>query len=143
LLRSCLERQFTASLPNQSERQSPASNAIRGIEGRGFGKDAIERIGNDIAGRLGQNGLWHTFLDRAADSTQNELIADAVGEWADQDAIAAHIGYGLDYFCTADTGRSATHLGASIFTQANRAWLTSTYGIRFITLDDLAATLGP
>jgi hypothetical protein len=44
-----------------------------------------------------------------------------VGRW---DAVAAHIAYGLDVFCSTDVGNSnATN---SVLDPVNRAWLTAT-----------------
>jgi hypothetical protein len=131
-----------ANVDDMAQRHARSSDAIRGIEGRGIGKDQIEKIGKNIASRLGLSGPWNKFLDRAADSKENELIADAIGEWADEDAIAAHIAYGHDFFCTDDFGKSASKtLGVSIFTPANRVWLTSRFSVQFLKLDELAAKL--
>ena len=115
---------------------------MRSIEGRRVGKHQIERLGKRIASRLKLTGPWYKFLDQPAEPKENELIADAIGEWADEDAIGAHVGYQHDLFCSDDMGISASKaLGDSIFTPANRAWLSSALGVQFVTLDQLAAKL--
>ena len=62
----------------------------------------------------------------------------AIAEWADADSIAAHVGYGIDLFCSEDQGKSAGGISL-ILDAANRAWLTATYGVQFATLTELAA----
>jgi hypothetical protein len=123
-------------------RQKRSSAAMRYIEGRHVGKHQVELLGKRIASRLKLTGPWYKFLDRPADSNENELIADAIGEWADEDAIGAHVGYQHDFLCSDDMGKSASRaLGDSIFTPANRAWLSSKLRIQFVTLNELAAKL--
>ena len=63
----------------------------------------------------------------------------AFSEWADGDSIAAHIAYGLDIFCSDDVGNSNSI--SSVLDNANRAWLSETYGVRFMTLEELANSL--
>ena len=76
---------------------------------------------------------------RAADVHEVNAVNRAVAEWADGDSIAAHIGYGLDCFCTGDEGNSSG--AASVFDAANRAWLSATYGVKFVTMKQLASML--
>ncbi len=47
--------------------------------------------------------------------------------------MAAHIAFQVDYLCTGDKpqGRS------SIFDSTERAWLTTTYGVQFVTIIEL------
>jgi hypothetical protein len=52
--------------------------------------------------------------------------------------IAAHYGYGNDFFCTGDEARPGH---PSILDAANRAWLTADFGVRFCTIPELAARL--
>jgi hypothetical protein len=78
-------------------------------------------------------------LNDAQDDQERREIENAVAEWADGDAIAAHVAYGIDVFCSDDRGQSA---GApSIFDEANRAWLQQTYGLRILSVQELAAEL--
>jgi hypothetical protein len=62
-----------------------------------------------------------------------------IAEWADGDAIAAHIAYGNDYFCTRDAAKKAGP--TSILSARNREWLLREYGARVIAPGDLAAIL--
>jgi len=120
-------------------RQKQTSEFIRAVEGRGFGKDLIEQIGNDIGDRLSLRGAWHQFLRMSSIQAEQGLIADAIGEWADEDAVAAHIGYGNNIFCSNDFGKTASKkLGDSILSPANRSWLNNNLGVQFIKLDELA-----
>ena len=47
-------------------------------------------------------GFWFEGLGRASTDAERAEVARAVAEWADADSIAAHIGYGIDLFCTND-----------------------------------------
>ena len=69
----------------------------------------------------------------------HKRVSRAIAEWADGDAIAAHYGYGMDYFCTEDEGRNAH--GPSVLDATNRAWLQGEFGIKFVSLDEIAALL--
>ena len=70
------------------------------------------------------------------DVHEENAVKRAVAEWADGDSVAAHIGYGIDFFCTEDSGKSA---GAnSIFNVENRAWLNQHFDVKIITLSELA-----
>jgi hypothetical protein len=53
--------------------------------------------------------------------------------------VAVHIAYGIDVFCSADVGNS--NASNSVLDPVNRAWLTASYGARFMTFEDLAAQL--
>jgi hypothetical protein len=133
---------YVQSENEAGQRQNRASPAIRAIEAKGVGKTELERIGRQILQRLNRTGHWRDALDQPASAQENEKIADAVGEWADEDALAAHYGYGNHYFCTEDLGKSATEaFGQSILDPARRAWLTATYGIQFVTMVELAAKI--
>lgn len=83
--------------------------------------------------------MWFRALDKAADIHEKRAVERAFGEWADGESVAAHVAYGLDVFCSADVGNSnATN---SVLDPANRAWLTATYGVRFMTFEELATSL--
>jgi hypothetical protein len=70
---------------------------------------------------------------------EENAVNRAIAEWADADSVAAHVGYGIDLFCTEDVGKSA---GApSVLDQANRTWLQATYGVKFVTISELAGML--
>jgi len=73
----------------------------------------------------------------ASDQKQiNKLVA----EWADGEAVACHIGYGNDVFCSYDKA-GKTGQRRSVLNLANRQWLTETYGVRFMSLAELAEGL--
>lgn len=108
------------------------------IEARGVGFAQVEALGRTL--RIPNSAeAWFEGLANAKDIHEERAIERAFGEWADGDAIAAHIAYGLDVFCSADVGNS--NVTNSVLDPINRAWLTSTYGVRFMTFDDLLAIL--
>jgi hypothetical protein len=65
-------------------------------------------------------------------------VARAIAEWSDGDSVAAHYGYGNDFFCTGDEARPGH---PSILDAANRAWLTADFSVCFCTIPELAACL--
>ncbi len=79
---------------------------------------------------------WYRSLDRATGTEENE-IANAIAEWADGDTVAAHIAFQIDYLCTGDQAKARS----SIFNPSERAWVTTTYGVRFVTISELAAMI--
>lgn len=82
---------------------------------------------------------WFEVLDNTKDVHKERAVERAFSEWAYGDAIAAHVAYGLDVFSSADVGNSnATN---SVLDPTNRAWLTETYGIKFMSFDDLLNNL--
>lgn len=108
------------------------------IEARGIGYAQVKALGEKMAASE-RESAWFRCLDRATDIHQKRAVERAFSEWADGDSMAAHVAYGLDVFCSADVGKSnATN---SILDPANRSWLTATYGVRFMTFEDLAASL--
>jgi hypothetical protein len=93
------------------------------------------RLGLEFSVRDGVVGeWWFQALRRAQDETERKKVQKAVAEWADADSIAAHVGYGIDLFCWKNTGGQRSVLG-----EPNRAWLASTFGVRFVTLTELSA----
>ena len=60
----------------------------------------------------------------------------AFAEVADGDALIAHYGYGISYFCTND--RAAKAGGQSVFSQSNRSLLRERLGIRIVCPAELA-----
>lgn len=120
----------------RAERQERFGEVAREIETRGEGIAKIKKIGERIHARTKSSGPWYTALHRAKDDQEHKEIQKAVNEWADGDTVAAHIAYKNDYLCTQDKGTSAGP--SSIFDADNSAWLNSTYGVRFVTLAELA-----
>jgi len=103
--------------------------------------EEIERIGGGIshAIQLGDSyltgsGSWITGI-KSAPPTEAKKIAKALAEWADGDAIAAHVGYKNDYFCTRDEAKKAGT--SSVFSPKNRASLKSKFGVKFISPENL------
>jgi hypothetical protein len=110
--------------------------AARAIEGRGFGMVPITRIAERLANRGGVVEPWYRCLDRASEAEEKE-IASAIAEWADGDTVAAHISYQIDYLCTGDKAAARS----SIFNSTEKVWLSERYGVRFMTISELAAML--
>lgn len=90
------------------ERQKRAFEVSREIEAHNAGIAQIKKIANKYA-----NGKGLVKGINAAPASEFGLIANAVAEWADGDAISAHYGYGNDYFCTRDNAKAAG--GDSVF----------------------------
>jgi hypothetical protein len=115
-----------------------AHEVARAIEARGVGFAQVKALGQKI-GVSDPTSIWFRSLDKAGDIHEKRAVERAFGEWADGDSVASHVAYGLDAFCSADVGNSnATN---SVLDPVNRAWLTATYGVRFMTFEDLAASL--
>ena len=110
--------------------------ALRAIQARGVGIELCKQLGESFSKRDGKVEPWFKGLDRAQDVHEENAVARAFAEWADADAIAAHIGYGIDYFCTEDAGKSAG--AASILDATNSSWLRQVYRVQFITLAELS-----
>jgi hypothetical protein len=107
------------------------------IESRGVGVAQIQTLASTVAKRDDVQEIWFNSLLRAKNVHEINAVARACAEWADDDSIAAHIANQNDIFCTEDMGKSA---GApSILNATNRAWLETTYGVRFVALSELAA----
>ncbi len=107
------------------------------LDARGVGFVQVKRLAGKFATRANAQEPWFESLKRARDVHEVNAVIRAVAEWADGDSVAAHIGYGIDYFCTGDEGKSSG--AASVFDVTNRAWLAATFGVRFITMTQLAA----
>jgi hypothetical protein len=124
-------------------RLDKASDVATAIQKRGLGYAAAVGLGLQFSARDGKvDEWWLQALRRAQDETERRRVQKAIAEWADADSIAAHVGYEIDLFCSEDMGKSAG--GApSILDATNRAWLTSTYGVKFVDLAELAAMVSP
>lgn len=114
------------------------AEVLRAIEAKGVGLAQLKALGLKLAhGDLTQ--VWFAALANAKDATERNAIARAFAEWADADSLASHIAYGIDVFCTGDLGKS--NAGKSILDPTHRAWLSQTYGTRFLSFDDLLQQL--
>ena len=108
------------------------------IAARGLGQAVAQTLGLQFLARddISQPTLWFQGLRRAKSNGERQKVAKVVAEWADGDSLAAHYGYGVDLFCSEDFGKNAST--ASILDDDNRAWLTDTFGVRFVTMAQLA-----
>jgi hypothetical protein len=128
--------------PADLERASKTNEVDAALAQRGLGRTRAVELGVEYSKRDDSSGeCWMQGLGRARNDTERRGAHRAINEWADGDAIAAHIGYGNDLFCTHDKGgrsrqRSSLH-------PSHRAWLRSGYGVEFVTLSGLADRLAP
>jgi hypothetical protein len=101
------------------------------IGSRGVGSAVAIELGKQSSKEAGisKPELWITGLGRT--QSKNKL-SKAVREWADGDVVAAHYGFGLDLLCSEDCRRK------SVFQPSNRKWLSEDFGVRFVTLAELA-----
>jgi hypothetical protein len=106
------------------------------IGARDIGRAVAVKLGLKLSARDGVSEWWYYGLKRAKDIHECRQVERAVSEWADGDSIAAHYGYGIDLFCSKDFGKGASAL--SVLDCANRKWLSEEFGIRFVTLRELA-----
>ena len=102
------------------EREGRQHFASTAIEARGVGKAVFDAVDG--------------WTDRPRLPSEKKELIKACAEWADGELIAAHIAYKNDILCTNDWARSA---GRSVFDMSNRAWLTATYGLKFMTVSEL------
>lgn len=117
------------------ERKKRFTTCVRDIENHDAGIAWVKRIGEKY------RDFWLQGLIFAPPS-EDTIIAKAVGEWADGDAIAAHHAYIHDYFCTYDTGTKSSPTGIpSVLHATNRSWLAANYGVVFVTPEDLVSKL--
>lgn len=72
-------------------------------------------------------------------SISAKAYAKDVSEWSDGDALAAHYGYGLDYFCTNDRGKNAGL--RSVFSESNLVKLKEHFAIKVLGPDQLLVAL--
>ena len=107
--------------------------ALRDIESRGCGIVQLKSLATRFEPA---NVPWLQRL-KSASPDDEPAIRKGVAEWADADAIAAHIGYRLDYFCTLDKGVSAG--SSSVLAPGNRQYLERVYAVRFVTPAELNA----
>lgn len=108
------------------------------VQARGVGDALLFKIAAEFATRDNVTEPWPQSLPRAQNDAERRQVQRAVAEWADGDAVSSHIGFGIDLFCSEDMGKSTGGF-ASILDPTNRAWLASTYGVRFVTLPELAS----
>ena len=108
------------------------------IESRGVGFAQVKALGASMTTSR-PISLWFQLLAETNDVHKQREVERAFSEWADGDSLAAHVAYGLDIFCSDDVGKSNTT--NSVLDPTNRAWLNNTYGVQFMTFEQLAAKL--
>lgn len=110
----------------------------RAIEDRGVGYSQVKSLGQRMAAS-DPASAWFRCLDRATDIHEKRAVERAFAEWADGDSVAVHVAYGIDAFCSADVGNS--NVSKSVLDPVNRSWLTEKFGVRFVTIEDLASSI--
>ena len=113
-------------------------NVAKAIEDRGVGYAQMKALGQRLAAGPTPGEIWFKALGSAANDADRNAVSRSFAEWADGDSIASHIAYGIDVFCTGDKSRSDA---GSVFNAVNRQWLTTTYGVQFMSIEELAASL--
>jgi hypothetical protein len=103
---------------------------------REVGRAQAIKFGCDF---IAEGEWWPQGLERAAANGRHKQVRKIVNEWADGEAIAAHVGYGNDFFCTHDQARGAGQ--NSVLSKTHRNWLAEKYGVQFVTLHELADCL--
>lgn len=111
---------------NMKERQDRSFECAHFIEnelGAGYQylKNTLNMTGN-------QHLIHKTYSDEVL---SDKKFAIGVAEWVDGDALSAHYGYGIKYFCTNDNARGAG--SNSVFSIENRRKLKDKFGINIIS----------
>jgi hypothetical protein len=104
---------------------------------------ACRGVGSAVAIELGKRSsqaapnpkheLWLTGLGHAGSINK---LNEGLRELADGDTVAAHYGFGIDLLCSEDSRKK------SVFQPSNRKWLSEDFGVRFVTLMELAQMVG-
>ncbi|KPQ27650.1 MAG: hypothetical protein HLUCCX14_14165 [Marinobacter excellens HL-55] len=114
------------------ERQTRSFECAGFIESLGSGKAALL---NEL--EAGHGGVvQRTLFDQAV---TKKKYAKLFAEWVDGDALAVSYGYGIDYFCTNDTGSGAGSF--SIFYPKNLAQLEAKYPVSVVSPAELVGTV--
>ena len=111
------------------ERLERTFEALLFIESLGAGKGKLDK---DILQNHGNILMERTTHDT---SLSDKRFAKNIAEWVDGDAIAAHYGYGIDYFCTNDKASGAG--SSSIFSDINLKKMCEKYGIKVVSPNEL------
>lgn len=107
------------------ERLSRSFECSGFIESLGSGKS---RLHSRLNGADNKGIVNQTSNDASLSANQ---YGKDFGEWVDGDALAAHYGYGFDFFCTNDQAKGAGT--ASIFSQNNLIQLTNKFEIKVVS----------
>lgn len=104
--------------------------------GKNVGKCRARDLGLKRLEKDGRSGeIWCQGLALC----EGKEVIEAVSEWADGESVTRHIGYGNDYFCTLDEGKSAK--GSSIFDNEHKQWLSCKFGVKFTNPRELSEIL--
>lgn len=114
-------------------RQSRSFECARFLENLGAGKGKLMNELDAAEGGLVQRS-------KNDNSVTEKKYSNAVGEWADGDALAANYGYGIDYFCTHDRASGAG--SSSIFHTTKLQQLEQKYSINVVSPKELLQELG-
>ena len=127
-----------ASVFELVERMEKANTVASAIEAREVGRVVPLSLGLKFSARAGATGEWWLRgLQRAQGPDEHRHVQKAIREWADADSVASHVGYGVHLFCSEDRGKSTGGM-PSVFDETNRAWLAAKWGVRFVSLTELA-----
>jgi hypothetical protein len=120
-----------------------ANDLAREIAARGLGYAVAVNLGLQLLKRHRETGGTVPSTGGLPDWWPNGLlygkpkkIAAAIAECSDGEVVATHYGHRVDLLCTADFNK--TGQGPSVLDPNNRAWLSEAYGIKFVTLPELA-----
>lgn len=117
--------------------QERVCKVLREQESLNVGYAQAVALGKKIAQTIVPEPTWFRALEEATNPQDIAAIPKVFGEWADGDSIASHIAYGdIDVFCSNDKGNS--NIGPSVLDASHRQWLTTNYGVKFITIEDIA-----
>lgn len=119
-----IEKQYFAEDETYSleERIDRYFQCLEFIEKRGAGKS---RLHNRLDGNGNRGIVKQTRNDNNLSEKQ---YGKDFAEWADGDALAAHYGYGIDYFCTNDEAKNAGRY--SVFYNDNLNAVKNKFGIK-------------
>lgn len=106
---------------------------LRFIESQGVGKAKLDK---SIASNKGAGMAQKTQNDS---SLNNKQYSKNVAEWVDGDALAAHYGYGINYFCTNDRASGAG--SNSVFHTSNLDQIKQKYDITVVTPNELLSII--
>lgn len=115
------------------DRLERSFNFSQHIESLGMGRAKMDHKTRDI---LEYRAMGTRLADK---KILPRAYAKAVAEWADGDALAAHYGYGINYFCTNDRGRSAGT--ESVFSASNLNELVQRFSLKIVDPDELIVVM--
>ena len=115
------------------ERLERSFECAKFIESLGAGKSKLHRR---LDGTNDKGIVNQTTNDTNLSTKQ---YAKDFGEWVDGDALAAHYGYGIDFFCTNDQAKGAGL--SSIFSENNLDRLKENFGITVVSPSELLTLL--